>query len=382
MIIIELVFWLCAFLVFYTYVGYMLVLSVLPSTKSSTVEVSEPEQRPSVTMIIAAFNEESFIRAKIENALAVEYPETSYKVIVVSDGSDDSTNAIAREFKDERLTFLALPERGGKANALNQALKIVDTEFVVFTDANVFLESDAVSKLTGMLSDPKVGAVTGLVALESIEEKEPLGEGAYMRYERHIQSQESKFWSVAGVDGALFAVRRDLVMEIPSDTVLDDFTIGVNVALAGYRICYQPEARAVEQVPAEVSQEFRRKTRISAGCFQMLSRVNWDVFGKSPLRFRFSFFSHKVVRWYAPFLLLLILVTNILLAGRLLYDVMLLAQIIFYALAIAAHLIPALRQVTLSYIAYYFSAMNLALIVGWYRHRREQQSVTWNRVDR
>lgn len=379
---VEIVLWVCAGLVIYTYAGYVVLLRLLPATKDKSPSIAGGEDLPTVTMIIAAHNEETFIRAKIENALSVSYVAEKYRIVVVSDGSEDATNDIVREFDNDGLTFLPIEVRAGKANALNHALQTVDSEVVVFTDANVFLDTDAILRLVHRLECPDVGAVTGLVALESIEEKEPLGEGAYMRYERHVQSLESRFWSVAGVDGALFLARRELVRDIPSDTVLDDFTIGTNVALAGYRICYESDACAIEQVPAEVAQEFRRKTRIAAGNFQMLSRLSWSEFFRSPFRFQFSFFSHKVLRWHVPFLLLTIVLTNLWLIGSPVYQVTLFGQLAVYGLAALAHFIPPLRQAAVPYVAYYFTAMNLALIVGWYRFQRNRQSVTWKRVDR
>ena len=380
--IATVVFWSALFLIAYTYVGYPVLLKVLPAIRTPSNITARSERDRSVTMIIAAYNEETFIRAKIENSLAINYPEDLYRIIVVSDGSDDATNTIASEFNDPRLTFIALKERGGKAGALTRALRHTKTDLVLFTDANVFLQPDAAAKLVDVVDAPGVGAATGRVELESMEEKEPLGESAYMRFERLIQALESRFWSVVGVDGGLFIVRRELICDIPADTVLDDFSIGINVALEGSRVCYQPDAVAVEQVPAEVSQEFRRKARIAAGCFQFLSRFDWTAFWRSPAQFKIAFLSHKVIRWYVPLFLILTFCCNLFLLGQPLYSFTLIVQLSFYGLAIAAALSPALRQLRLLYVAYYFTAMNLALIAGWYRHKRDRQSVTWSRVDR
>lgn len=380
--VLEIVFWCAVVLILYTYVGYALALRLLSGSRRSERTADNPEQLPGVTMVIAAYNEERFIEAKVENALAMDYPSDRYRVIVVSDGSEDATNSIVGGFEHAQLKFVQVEERAGKANALNTAMKHVETDIVVFTDANVFLDEDAVAALVRPFADPETGAVTGRVELESIEESEPLGEGAYMRYERFIQALESDFWSVAGVDGALFAARRSLVAELPRDTVLDDFTLGVNVALAGSRVRYEPSARAVEQVPAEVSQEFRRKTRIAAGNFQMLSRLESGRLKSAPARFRLAFVSHKILRWYAPFLMLAALACNAFLVSQPAYATTMAIQIGVYGSALLAFAVPALRNVTLFYVPYYFVAMNLALLVGWFRHRRNQQSVTWQRVDR
>ena len=380
MIWVEVVFWVCVVLTVYTYVGYAALLLVLPKRRAA--ESATDEYNPQVTLIIAAYNEEAFIGEKIENSLSIIDSHFDFKVVVVSDGSEDETNKIVGGFSDSRLTFIPLHKRGGKANALNRALEVVGGDYVVFTDANVFLESNAISKLLQRFADPNVGAVTGLVELEALESSEPLGEGAYMKYERLIQQLESSFWSVAGVDGALFAARRSLVSTIPGDTVLDDFLIGTNVALDGKRIVYEPLARAVEQVPAKVAQEFRRKTRIAAGCFQYLARLELRSFFTSPMRFQFAFISHKVIRWYVPFLLVGALFTNLFLWDEVVYRFTLYGQLLLYALASVAHFVHSLRTVSVFYVPYYFVAMNAAMFVGWVRHKRSAQTVTWRRVDR
>ena len=380
--LLSMIFWVAASLVFYTYAGYLILLHLLPRTPATEQEGVEPVDPPTVTMVIAAYNEAKYIRAKLENALSVEYPADRYRVVVVSDGSEDATDRIVDGFTDDRLTFLRVDERAGKANALNHALRIVDSEYVVFTDANVFVEPDSVSMLVETAIANNAGVVTGRIELESLEDKEPLGEGVYMRYERYLQALESKFWSVAGVDGALFAARRDLVEYIPTDTILDDFLIGIRIALRGHRISYQPAAQGSEQVPAEVSQEFRRKTRIAAGGFQLLSRLSWREFLGSPWRFQVAFVSHKVIRWYVPWLLLLILGSNLFLLAGPVYQLALVVQMSVYLLAAFAALMPEARNWSLPYIAYYFVAMNFALFAGWFRHKRARQSVMWNRVNR
>ncbi|MEM7432680.1 MAG: glycosyltransferase family 2 protein [Pseudomonadota bacterium] len=379
---VEILLWVSMGLVFYTYVGYPILLRLLPQHAETYKDSFDGRDQPIVTLIIAAYNEEAFIGDKIQNSLNVDDEGFDFRIVVVSDGSEDRTNEIASTFVDERLTFIPLQPRGGKANALNAALEIVDGDFVVFTDANVFLEPAAIQQLLNRYIEAHVGVVTGCVELQAFDDEEPLGEGAYMQYERWLQLAESKYWSVAGVDGALFAIRRELVNEIPKDTVLDDFLIGVRAALGRARIVYEPNAKALEKVPAEVSQEFRRKTRIAAGCFQFLNRIKMADFLASPRKFQFAFFSHKLLRWYVPFLLILVFVLSALLIGQPFYTALLVIQLIAYGLAAMAHYIPSLRGVIVFYIPYYFAAMNCALLVGWWRQKRSGQSVTWKRVDR
>ncbi len=379
---LEIAFWLMAGAVLYSYVGYPLLLWLRASVRGKDNRLQLRKDWPAVTYVVAAHNEEQYIRKKIENALALDYEPERFRVVVVSDGSTDRTDEIARSFDDDRFSFLRVDDRGGKAQALNRALETIDSEIVVFTDANVFADKDAVRRLVECLFADDVGAATARVELVASTDSEPLGEGVYMRYERWIQKLESSFWSVVGVDGALFAVRRKYLSPLPRNTILDDFRTALEVAMAGQRIVYEPAARAVEEVPAEVSQEFRRKSRIAAGGFQLLRDVGYRKLHSAPGRFLFSFVSHKLIRWYVPFLLIGALIASALLSGSLVYRGLFFAQVVLYGIALVALFFPRVRRLSIPYVAYYFVSLNAALLVGWFRAKRGTQRVTWRRVDR
>lgn len=338
---------------------------------------------PRVSLIIAAYNEEKYIHEKIENTLSQEYPDEKFQIIVVSDGSSDRTLEIANNFEDDRLTVIEVTDRMGKANALNQGLKLVKGEIIVFTDANVFFAPDAVQMLVKPFADKCCGAVSGRVELVAIESGEPLGEGAYMKYERFIQKCESKIQTMVGIDGGMFAIRRELVNEIPVNIILDDFYLAMRALEKQTKILYEPDAVAKEPVPASVAQEFRRKTRIAAGGFQVLRHIG---FLKHPLRNIVAttfFISHKLLRWLSPFFMIALLVSNAyLLSVGGAFVLLFFFQVVFYLLAMIGAMVPGLRERTFIYVPYYFSTVNAAFFIGFWKHLLGAQKVTWSRVDR
>ncbi len=373
-------FWMPLFIVLYVYLAYPALLWVWGR------RLKPPAYRLSsfstISIIISAYNEERYIKRKIENALSIDYPKEAMQVIVVSDGSSDRTLEIANSFSDERLKVIEVRERKGKPNALNQGLPHATGDILVFTDANVFFERSSIQALVKPFSDASCGAVSGCVELMALEDGEPLGEGAYMKYERFMQLYESLLHTMVGIDGGMFAIRRKHVTELPTNIILDDFYMAMRAIDNDARIVYQPTAKAHEMVPASVSQEFRRKTRIAAGGFQVLKYME---FLKQPVKYSkaaFFFVSHKLLRWLSPFFLLSLLGFSIYSDGSLVIDVFFWLQFVFYGLAIIGLLIPALRNRMIVYIPYYFSAMNIACFVGFWRHLFGIQKVTWSRVER
>lgn len=379
------VFWSCAVLFTYVYAGYPLVMAVWSAFCSrDRPRGAGAEPLPTVSVIVAAYNEAFYIVDKVANALDLDYPADRLQVIVVSDGSDDGTSELVRAMSDPRLKFLEVRPRRGKANALNTALEHATGDVLVFTDANVLLDAGAVRRLAAHFRDPGCGCVTGRVDLLPMGSDEPLGEGAYMRFERWLQARESEVATVVGTDGALFAARRELVRALPENVVLDDFLIAMRVADQGRCVRYEGTATAVERVPASVSQEFRRKVRIAAGGFQVL---RWLEFPRRPGKWPalwFCFVSHKLLRWLSPWWMLGLLIASawLTIQGEALYGAALIAQLAFYVLALAGWLFAPARRFAASYVPYYFTAVNLAFLFGLRRYLFGGQSVVWRRVDR
>ena len=373
-------FWVSLFAVFYTYVAYPALLWVWG--RGRRPRQYEPMDLPVISIMISAYNEEQYIERKIQNALSVDYPKEKMRVVVISDGSSDKTLEIANNFNDDRLKVIEVVDRKGKPNALNQGLRYAIGDVLVFTDANVFFEKESIRALLAPLSDPRCGAVSGCVELVAIEDDEPLGEGAYMKYERFIQSYESLLHTMVGIDGGMFAIRRKYVTEVPKGIILDDFYLAMRAIANNARIAFEPKATAKELVPASVSQEFRRKTRIAAGGFQVLRYIEFLRRPFKDVKATLFFVSHKLLRWFSPFFLISLFFTSALLMSSAVFALFLWLQIALYGLALIGLFFPRLRERTLVYVPYYFVAMNAAFFVGFWKYLFGMQKVTWNRVDR
>lgn len=374
----KVLFWSGTAIVAYTYVGYALVLLALRRLVRRRRGVATTS--PPVTMIIAAYNEAAVIAAKVRNALDTSYPPDRLEVVVVSDGSTDATDRLAAEAAGERLRLLRSPERRGKAHAMNLGAAHATGTILLFTDANVFFDRDAVGCLARPFEDPWVGAVVGRVALRPEGSHEAVGESLYMRYERGLHQLESDVSSMVTVDGAMFAVRRSLYTPLAEDTVVDDFVTVMRIAERGYRIRYAPDATGWEGAAATVRDELKRKARIIAGGWQALAQMPSLL---NPLRhpaIALQLISHKVLRWLVPLCLIAVAGATLALLRAPFYRLALAAQALFYALALASLLVPGLRRHRVCYFPYYFCAMNLAALLGLARFLLRSQSALWEKA--
>ena len=337
----EALFWGSVGIVAYVYLGYPLLVALLATLRARRVR-RPPAASPvrTVSLIVPAHNEEAVIGAKILNAHALEYPAGQLQLIVVSDGSSDRTGEVARRVGNGRILLLEQPTRQGKAAALNAAVSAATGEILVFTDANVIFERDAIQALVRRFDDPEVGCAVGRVLLTSPQSGEHPGEGLYMRYERWLHAMESRTGTMIGIDGALFAVRRRLYPHLPPGAVVEDFVAGLRCVDQGYRISFEPRAIGYEEAAASVADEFRRKVRMVAGGFQALVEFRHLL---NPLRYplvAWQLLSHKLLRWLVPFPLAVALGANLVLASHPFYMAALLLQGIFYVGAGAAWQVP------------------------------------------
>jgi biofilm PGA synthesis N-glycosyltransferase PgaC len=384
MIVVSGIFWISVIILGYTYLGYPVLIALLARLKPRKMSSQQMSKLPKVSLVIAAHNEEKVIREKIENSLSIDYPEELLSIIIVSDGSIDSTNEIVNEFvSNPRIKFLHYETRRGKAHALNIGVASSESEIIVFSDANIWYEPDAIRMLVRNFSDPSVGCVCGKVFLEKPKGSiEPLGEGAYMRYERFIHQNESRFHTMIGTDGAMYAIRRGLFKPIPEDAIVDDFIIAMQVLENNYRILYEPKAIGYEEAASSVGQEFKRKVRMIAGGFQAIGKLG-PVLNPSlhPIVF-FQFLSHKLLRWLAPIFMLAIFIANLLLLFKHFYQLILLLQFLFYSSATIAALQENLRKKALFYFPYYFCSLNLAATIGLKKFITGKQPVKWEKISR
>ena len=274
----EILFWISLFIVFYTYIGYGIVLYILVKIKETfrkPVHYPMPadEELPEVTLFIAAYNEEDVVDEKMQNCLALDYPADKLQIFWVTDGSNDHTNERLSHWS--RATVLHQPERQGKTAALNRGMKFVKTPLVVFTDANTHLNREALREIVHAFVNPKVGCVAGekRIAMQSKDNAASGGEGIYWKYESTLKALDSRLYSAVGAAGELFAVRRELFEDMRTDTLLDDFILSLRIAMRGYTIAYCAAAYATESGSADMQEEEKRKVRIAAGGLQSIWRL-------------------------------------------------------------------------------------------------------------
>ncbi len=390
--LLEILFWFCCFVLFYTYIGYGVLLYILVKYVMRWLKPSaQLEQRvgqawPEVSFIVAAYNEEDCIRAKALNTSALDYPQEKLSLIFVTDGSRDRTNEILAEFPDIQVHYR--PERAGKTAAINRVMKLVKTPITIFSDANTEINSQAIQEIVKHYRDEKVGAVAGekRVSNPQHEQASSAGEGLYWKYESTLKKWDAQLSSACGAAGELFSIRTALYKPVPSHALLDDFLISLKVLREGYKIAYEPRAYALETSSASIQEELKRKIRISAGGIQS---ILWMKDLLNPLRyglFSWQYFSHRVLRWtLAPLALLVVLLVNIVLAseGGLIYTIALSLQILFYLLAMLGWVMEnSQTQVKAFLIPFYFLMMNYSVYRGFWRWLRGNQSVLWEKARR
>ncbi|CAG5068654.1 hypothetical protein DYBT9623_01386 [Dyadobacter sp. CECT 9623] len=386
----KILFWLSLFVVFYTFLGYGIVLYILVRLrrmiKGNRVIPGLDHELPTLTLIIAAYNEESIIEEKIANTLQLSYPAGKLSVVFVTDGSTDSTPELVRHYPEIKL--MHTPQRSGKILAMHRAMKEVESEIVVFTDANTFLNQEALLLIARHYADPKVGAVSGekRVMQEAVADA-TAGEGFYWKYESTLKKWDSELYSVVGAAGELFSVRNSLYTDVEPDTILDDFMISMRIAQQGYRIIYEPAAYASELSSEDIKEELKRKVRIAAGGIQSILRLKKLLNPFHDPLLSFQYISHRVLRWtITPFLMMLAFVLNIVIVaqtGGWFYGLILAAQVAFYGAALLGWLLEKRRiKVKALFVPYYFCVMNYAVLAGIRRYIKGSQSAAWDRSKR
>jgi biofilm PGA synthesis N-glycosyltransferase PgaC len=387
----EIVLWVSLFIVFYAFFGYGVLLFVLIKIKRAiagrpVLPLIEQDKLPTCTLVVAAYNEEDLIGEKIQNSLALQYPAGKIDYVFITDGSTDGTAAIVKKYK--QIKHLHRNERLGKIAAVHRAVETINTEVIVFTDANTFLNTEAVLNICRHYTDEKVGAVAGEKRVYSGASNATAGEGFYWKYESKLKTWDSELYSVVGAAGELFSIRTALYEPVSADIILDDFIISLLVAKKGYRVIYEPEAYATETASQNVTEELKRKIRIAAGGIQSILRLK-ALLNPLPLPvLTFQYISHRVLRWtVVPFLMLLALAINlyILFTGSisLTYQLLLLAQVAFYLAAISGWILEERQiKVKIFFIPYYFCMMNYAVIMGIIRYASGRQSAIWEKAKR
>jgi cellulose synthase/poly-beta-1,6-N-acetylglucosamine synthase-like glycosyltransferase len=392
---VHFVFWLALALVAYTYVGYAAIIALLARLRPHPPAIPPDAPlaaayTPPVTLIIAAHNERAVIDSKVANCRSLAYPPDKLRILFVNDGSGDGTAEALAAYPD--LTVLHMPTRQGKPSALNHAVRATlenaPTPILVFTDANVELNSAAIMRLVRHFADPTVGCVAGekRVYAAPVDQASSSGENLYWRYESTVKRLESTVGNVMGATGDLFAMRSECYLPLPSDALLDDFVLSFGVAMQGMRLVYEPDAYSLEHGSASIADEWKRKRRIAAGGIQS---ILWLKPLLNPWRYgllSWQYISHRVLRWtVTPVSLALLLPLNAWLAWRRggLYAFLLAAQSLFYGAAWLGWRLETRRiRWKPLFAPFYFTMMNLAVFAGLARYLRGRQDVRWERARR
>ena len=392
----EIFFWILFLIVFYTFVGYALLLALLLffvnlfSNKRTYPDLKELAL-PKVCMFVTAYNEADYVDMKVKNMMELDYPSDKMQILWITDGSNDGTPDILKSYPGMEVHHS--PERKGKIHAMNRGMQFVDAPIVIFSDSNTTLCRDAVRIIVKTFGDPKVGCIAGEKRVVSKEADNAAGSGEnlYWKFESWVKRMDSDLNTAVGAVGELFAIRTQLFEEVENDTILDDFIISLRIAEKGYRIAYTPDAYAMETASVNVSEELKRKVRIAAGGLQTIVRLKKLL---NPFKYRllsFQYISHKVLRWtIAPIALFFLPIINFFILQfdpknnhLQFYTYFLYSQVFMYLLALIGWVLERRKiRFKLLFIPYYFTAINYASIRGWVRFLKGKQSVNWEKAKR
>jgi cellulose synthase/poly-beta-1,6-N-acetylglucosamine synthase-like glycosyltransferase len=351
------IFWLCAVGACYSYIVYPLLLALLPR-RGLLARPQLTGRLPRVSLIIACRNETARIREKLDNALAVDYPDL--EIIVASDASDDGSDDIVRSYRDRGVRLVRSPERRGKEHAQGHAVAAATGEIIVFSDAATALPRDSIRILVENFAEPRVGAVTSEDTFVSAD-GQVQGEGAYVRYEMWLRRLESSVYSVVGLSGSYFAARRSL-LDPWNDSIPSDFATAIKTIRAGKIAVADPRVRGIYRDVRDPSAEYPRKVRTVLRGISALASMPGVL---NPFRYgvvAFEMWGHKLMRWLVPWFALGALASSAALApDSRFFLFVLLVQLAGYAVVIAAQLMPALRSIGPVRILYYFIQVNVAI---------------------
>jgi cellulose synthase/poly-beta-1,6-N-acetylglucosamine synthase-like glycosyltransferase len=382
--LLSAIFFFCILMLVYVYAGYPLLARLLGSLVRRRVWPAEPgEHTPTVTVLIAAYNEAAHIETTVRNKLEQDYPADKLDIIVISDESNDGTDDIVAGIGDPRVKLIRQEPRAGKTSALNLAMPTATGEIIVFSDANSLYAPDTLKNLVAPLADPKVGYVTGRMVYKA-SDGSLTGEGcsAYMRYENNLRAWETDLGSIVGVDGGVDAMQSAIYRPMNADQ-LPDFVQPLTVREQGYRVVYEPRALLYEDALAEVDDEFRMRVRVSLRAFHALkdkaALLNPFIFGL----FAWQLWSHKVLRYLAFLFMAGALISNLILTFGSQYfanwTILLAGQIVFYAIARYGHTMNRRGQQTprLVGLIYYLCVLNLASARAFWQFLQGRKQVTW-----
>jgi len=356
-LLLKIIFWSIIILIFYTFLIYPMILYILAKIKSNygSAEDKNDKYKPDVALIISAYNEENIIREKIINSLNIDYE--NLEIVIASDGSTDKTVKICQEF-GEKVNLYHYPKNEGKNATLNKVLKDINSEIVVFSDANTFYKKDSITRLVNNFRDKEIGCTIGQLKLTQISSTNTSkGEGLYWQYEHFLKKLESKIGEVLVGNGGIFSARKKLLKNLIKD-IPNDFQIPMDIGYQGYKIIYEPKAIGLEKTSAHYLEEMKRKIRIVNRNFNGFIKYFNKIRG---IRL-FEMISHKVIRWFIGFLAIFLLFINIFLLHQTFYLFIFIMQILFYGSAALAIVLP--KKYKIFYIPYYITLIFISSSIG------------------
>src|SRR5574344_95861 len=382
---VEIIFWVLLGIVVYTYLVYGILLYLLMKFREFFFPRKKFEQEgelPEMTLLIAAYNEQDVVAAKMDNCRGLDYPSEKLKIVWITDGSNDMTDALLKSYPD--ITVLHENERRGKTAALNRAMQFISTPIVVMTDANTMINMASIKEIAKCFLDPKVGCVAGEKRVMANDHSGAAGtEGAYWKYESKLKEWDDRLHTAVGAAGELYAIRRNLWHNLPDDTLLDDFVCSMLVAADGFRIAYCKEAFALETPSADMEEEGKRKKRICAGGLQSVWRLRFLLNPKYGMLW-FQYVSHRVLRWtLAPLSIVTLFPLNIVLlfSEKNLFIILMCAQVLFYLVALLDYIKERNgSKGGILTVPYYFLFMNLNVFKGIAYLRKHKGSGSWERA--
>ncbi len=394
-IMAESIFWIALFLIVYSYLLYPLLLLQLSAISQLKRDISyklfanssgvdrraniQSQELPPITVVLSAYNEEKHIVARIENLLTLDYPADQLKIFIGCDGCSDNTVSLIQGIHDSRMRLFDFTENRGKTNVLNDLLEQVETPLTVFTDANTYFQKDALIKLARHFENEEVGAVCGELSFTPTSDGSNQ-DGLYWKLEKLLKFNESRLGALLGANGAIYCIRTDLYQALEPDCIIDDFMVVMHISLKGLVVKYDSEAIAFEDEAPSAQDEYKRRVRIGAGNYQVFFR-NLDALSLHRPMLFFCYVSHKVLRWFAPHLLLIVLMANILLLDAPIYMIFLAAQCLLYAGVYFVHR-KAWQPPGLLKLPVFLLYMNVALGHGFLRYLGGNAAGAWERTAR
>lgn len=386
------IFWFAVFFILYVYFGYPLLVALLARFRPA--HPPELDELPSVTLLIAAYNEEKVIASKLENSLALDYPRDKLQILVAADGSSDRTPEIVRQFEARGVELNYIPERNGKMAAIVRAMPRVRGSIVVISDANNMYNAQAIRELVKPYGDPSVGATTGAKLIIEDERQLSFAEGFYWKYESWIKENETRLSTCTSAVGEMLSIRKELFQPPKRNIVNDDRYTVFSLIRRGYRVYYTPAARSFETVSKTAKDEIVRRTRMVAGAYQTVAMAAELLPFNRPLVL-WQVISHKYLRAYVPFAMILALVSNLALViappqggsfWQLAYPfnvIFLSLQAVFYGLAVLGNFARFKGPLgKLLYLPTFLVNSNYAVLMGLFSFLTNKNIHLWQRVER